>query len=318
MIVKRRTIPLRILVNEALLRRLPPNHPKRQEILKDLLIIRAGFKGEQDIDYYLSLLDDNDFHIFQDLRIPQGSKHFQIDLLLLSTKFILLIENKNMPGIIEFDPDFKQVFRRYNDTTEVYDCPIDQVKRQVYQFRNWLKKHNINPLPLEFLVTYSNHGSILQNPSKNQEVFDRVSKGGNLIFKIGEFQNSHQKEILTLKDIKKLTKLLIKSHEPETASIRKYNISPSEIIPGILCPACDRFSMERISRKWYCLHCGTSSTSAHEQAILDYFLLIGRTITNMQLRKFLLMPSRTIATYLLGNMDLKHTGSTKNRVYSKT
>lgn len=315
MIAKRRTTPRRILVNEALLRRLPPNHPKRPDILKDLLIKRAGFKGEQDMDYYLSLLNENNFYILQDLRIPLGTNYFQIDFLLLSTKFALLIENKNIPGIIEFDPAFKQVFRTYNDSTEIYDCPVDQVKRQVYQFRNWLKKHNIDPLPLEFLVTYSNHGSILQNPSKNQEVYNRVCKGGQLVFKVDEFQNRHQREFLSIKDVKKLTKLLIKSHEPEKADISKYNLSPSDIIPGIQCPMCNQFHMERISRKWYCSHCGTTSTNAHEQAILDYFLLIGPTMTNKELRGFLRLPSRSTSTILLRNMNLQHTGNTKNRVY---
>ncbi|WNF25287.1 nuclease-related domain-containing protein [Mesobacillus jeotgali] len=314
--MKQRTIPLRILVNEALLRRLPPNHPKRQDILKDLLIKRAGFKGEQDMDYYISLLDDKDFYIFQDLRIPLGPNYFQIDFLLLSTKFALLIENKNMPGIIEFDPDFNQVLRKHNDQAEVYDDPVLQVKRQIYQFRNWLINHQLTPLPLEFLVTYSNTGSILQNPSKNQEIYDRVCKGGKLVFKVAEYQQRHQKEILSMKEIKKLTKLLIKSHEPKKATIDRYNISPSEILPGVLCPACSRGPMERISGKWFCPQCKTTSTSAHEQAILDYLFLLGPTITNKQLRRFLLIPSRTVATYLLGNMNLQHTGGTKNRVYS--
>lgn len=315
--MKKRTIPQRIIVNEALLRRIPPNHPKRQEILKDLLIKRAGFKGEQDMDYYISLLNEDDFHIFQDLRIPLGKNHFQIDFLLLSTKFALLIENKNMPGIIEFDPDFNQVLRIYNDQTEVYDDPVLQVKRQVYQFRNWLKNLQIPPLPFEYLVTYSNTGSILKNPSKNREVFDRVCKGGKLVFKIEEYQNQHQNELLSIKDIKKLTKLLIKNHAAEKASIEKYNISPSEILPGVLCQSCSRPHMARVSGNWYCPHCETSSPNAHEQAILDYFLLIGPTVSNKQLRKFLLIPSRALATQLLKDMELPHTGGTKNRVYSQ-
>lgn len=315
MIVKKRTIPHRIHVNEALLRRLPLNYPKRQEILQDLLIEKAGLKGEQDMDYYISLLKEDDFYILQDLRIPLGTNHFQIDFLLLSTKFALLIENKNMPGIIEFDPDFQQVIRHHNEKTEVYDDPVLQVKRQVYQFRNWMKKNHIAPLPLESLVTYSNHRSILQNPSKNPEIYDRVCKGGKLVFKVDDYQTCHQKEYMSLKELKKLTKLLIKSHEPKRATISKYNISPSEIIPGIICPNCDHFHMERISRSWYCPHCGMTSPNAHEQAILDYFLLIDSTISNKRLRNFLLMPSRSIATNLLGNMNLQYTGTTKNRVY---
>lgn len=315
LIVKKREIPLRILIDEALLRRLPLNHPKRGEITQDLLIRRAGYKGEQDMDYYLSLLNDSEFYILQNIRLPLGQNHFQIDFLILSISFFLLIENKNMPGIIEFDPDFNQVIRRHNDKTEIYDDPVMQVKRQLIQLVHWLKLNRFTIPPLEFLVTYSNQGSILQNPTKNEEIYKRVCKGGSAIMKIEEFKNRYKKEIFSQKDIKRLSKLLIKSHEPEGSHLSKFNLTPADFIPGVACPSCSRLYMERISGSWHCTSCGTRSSDAHIQTIMDYFLIGNPSITNKQLRMLLQLPSDKTASRILLKMNLPFSGTTKNRVY---
>jgi hypothetical protein len=315
LIVKKRTIPLRILIDEAILRRISLNHPKRSEILQDLLIRRAGFKGEQDMDYYLSLLNDSDFYILQDLRIPLGKNHFQIDFLILSTYFILLIENKNMPGIIEFDPDFNQVIRTHNDKVEIYDDPVMQVKRQLIQLVPWLKLNHFTIPPIEFLVTYSNQGSILKNPTKNEEIFKRVCKGGSVVMKVEEFKSRHKSEIFSQKEIKKLIKLLIKSHEPEGSHISKFKLSPSDFFQGVQCPSCSQFYMERISGSWHCTSCNARSDDAHVQAIMDYFLIGNPSITNKQLRLLLRLTSDKTATRILLKMNLPFTGTTKDRVY---
>jgi hypothetical protein len=59
LIVKPRTIPLRIKICEAILRRLPNNHPKQDFIKEDLAKRRAGYYGEQALDYHLEFLDKN-------------------------------------------------------------------------------------------------------------------------------------------------------------------------------------------------------------------------------------------------------------------
>ncbi|WP_176167262.1 NERD domain-containing protein [Mesobacillus jeotgali] len=315
MIVKKRIIPLRILIDEALLRRLPLNHPKRSEILQDLLIRKSGFKGEQDMDYYLSLLNDSEFNILQDLRIPLGKNHFQIDFLILSHAFFLLIENKNMPGIIEFDPDFNQVIRKHNDKVEIYDDPVLQVKRQLIQFVHWLKLNRFTIPPIEFLVTYSNQGSILQNPTKNEEIYKRVCKGGSVVMKVEEFKNKHKKDIFSEKELKKLTKLLIKSHQPEGSHLSKFNLSPADFLQGVACPSCRQLYMERISGSWHCTSCGYRSADAHVQVIMDYFLIGNPSITNKQLRRLLRLSSDKTASRILLKMDLPFSGTTKNRVY---
>jgi hypothetical protein len=50
LIKKVRNVPVKIRVNEALLQRLPADHPKRSKIEEDLAIRRAGFHGEKTMD----------------------------------------------------------------------------------------------------------------------------------------------------------------------------------------------------------------------------------------------------------------------------
>lgn len=69
MIIKERKVPLSIQTREALLRRLPPNHPKRPEIKEDLKIAQAGYNGELNLDYHLAFLPEKDYRIFHDLRL---------------------------------------------------------------------------------------------------------------------------------------------------------------------------------------------------------------------------------------------------------
>jgi hypothetical protein len=50
---KRRKIPLRLHMEEALLRRLPPNHEKWAEIRRNFKKGQAGYKGEIELDFHL-------------------------------------------------------------------------------------------------------------------------------------------------------------------------------------------------------------------------------------------------------------------------
>ncbi|WP_213020645.1 nuclease-related domain-containing protein [Siminovitchia terrae] len=90
MVKKARAVPLRILVLEALLRRLPIDHPGRGTIEADLIRRKAGFKGEQSLDYFMRHLPFNGHYIFQDLRLPLSDNiFFQIDSLLLSNRYFI-------------------------------------------------------------------------------------------------------------------------------------------------------------------------------------------------------------------------------------
>ncbi|RSD29240.1 nuclease-related domain-containing protein [Mesobacillus subterraneus] len=147
MIVKRRLFPLRIKVNEVIKWRLPVNHPKLQDVIQDSMKARAGHKGEEALDYYTGLLHEDQFHIFQGLRLKSGQTHFQMDSLLLSPSFALIIEAKNMAGTLTFNSSFNQMERTLNNQTDTYEDPILQAKRHRLLLQKWLKDHHFPRSP---------------------------------------------------------------------------------------------------------------------------------------------------------------------------
>lgn len=315
MIVKRRKIPLRLKINDAILRRLPEIHPKRAEVIQDSMRFGAGHKGEVTLDYYTSLLHEEDFHIFQGLRLKTGETHFQMDSLLLSPSFAMIIESKNMAGTLTFNSQFNQMDRSLNDKTDTFDDPLLQAKRHRILLLKWLMHHHYSIIPIEFLVFSSNPSTALRNPSNDPEIYHRVCPPGRLIFKIEEFLAKYQKEVLTIKEVKKLSKLLLKSDQPPESHLPRFQIIPSEYLTGVQCPSCNRYAMERYSGTWNCHHCGATSKDAHIQALEDYFLLINPTINNQQFRSFVHLPSQKLASKLLANSNLTPMGKTKNRTY---
>ncbi|WP_168413044.1 nuclease-related domain-containing protein [Bacillus salacetis] len=148
MIVKKRSVPVRIQQNEALLGRLDPCHPKRELIQEDLSKRAAGYKGECSVDYYLSFLSEKEYHIFHSLRLPPKDVHFQLDILLISPKRIILLEVKNISGTVVFGDPFNQLVRLKDDVETGFENPITQVRRQRFQLIKWLSKNNNFPLPL--------------------------------------------------------------------------------------------------------------------------------------------------------------------------
>lgn len=315
MIVKRRKFPLRIKINDAILRRLPVNHPILPEVIQDSIKTRSGHKGEETLDYYTSLLHEDEFHIFQGIRLNSGQTHFQIDSLLLSPSFALIIDAKNMVGTLTFQSPFNQMERTFNDKTDTYEDPILQVKRHRLLLMKWLKDHHFPQIPIEYLVFSSNPSTALKNPYNDEEVYLRVCPSGKIIFKIEEFKSKYKKEFLSEKELKKLSRHLLKSDVPPGAHLHQFKISPFEYLTGVQCPSCSKYAMERYSGTWNCTHCGSASKDAHQQAIEDYFYLINDTISNKQFREFLHIHSPKTATTLLSKSTLKCHGTTRRSYY---
>ncbi|MED1098241.1 MULTISPECIES: nuclease-related domain-containing protein [Bacillus] len=89
-----------------MLRNLPSNHPKIPLITEELKKRTAGYRGETALDFPLSFIAEKDYFIFHDLRLQDSSRYFQMDTLVLSQKFALILEVKNIAGSLYFDPTF--------------------------------------------------------------------------------------------------------------------------------------------------------------------------------------------------------------------
>lgn len=317
MIVKERTIPLRIQQIKALLRRLPKDHRKRPQIEEDLAKREAGFRGEQSLDYHLKFLNHKEYYILHDLRLHH-SVPFQIDTLILSPNFFLIIEVKNISGTLIFEKYSKQLIRLIEGNEEGFPNPLTQVQRQQQRLKEWMDHQKLLPVPIEYLVVVSKSSTILKTSNGNYHIYNRVLHADHLEEKVKELEAIYDKPILEKKQIQEITDLLMKNNFPITDNIlQQYGIDPSELIKGVQCPNCNSYPMVRKFSTWYCSLCKFTSKKAHIQALNDYFLLINSSISNRAFREFLLISSRSIASKLLASMNLPFSGTNKGRIYHR-
>ncbi|WP_246943804.1 nuclease-related domain-containing protein [Bacillus pinisoli] len=317
MIVKKRSKPIRLLTNEALLRRIPPDFPTRSEIEADFKKRKAGYRGEQALDYHLSMLDDRNYIILQDLRLPIYNTFFQIDTLILTPHYALVIEVKNMAGTLLFDTKFNQLIRIYRDKQEGFTDPITQVKLQAQHLAKFLEPFHYT-LPIKTLVVISNPSTIIKAEDEEaaRTIQNQVIHAYRLPTHIQELPTPSSKPHLDSKALKKLVKLFAKFHSTPHFDMKEaYQVHPSDIKDGVQCPNCHHIPMKRVSTKWSCPMCMETTKTAHIQAIFDYFLLCSPYITTRAAANFLQVTSVHLAYRLLSNMNLKFKGKTKARLY---
>lgn len=315
LIKKKRTTPHILKQVRALKRRLSRDHPQYTLICHEEKKRSIGFKGEMAIDYYLAELAD-DYWIYHDLRLPIHQSHFQIDTLILTCSFIQIIEIKSLAGVVYIDPVFKQMIRTLNGKEEGFLDPIAQVKLQKTHLIQWLAIHHFPRLPVADFVTISSPETILKTQPGNSTIPRKICHMHQVIDRIHALASGSRKKILTPAERERLSAKLVDSYTPLQKNIlQHYHIDKKDLITGVHCPSCHVIPMNRIQGAWHCPNCECKSTTAHQETLEDYFLLISDQITNREFRKWAQLDSRSTATRLLRASHLSVSGNKKNRTY---
>lgn len=318
MIIKSREIPRDMLQLEALDQRLLANHPQKEIVSQKARNLRTGYKGEISLNYTLEMLPGTDYYIIHNLRLSDKTGFFQIDTLLFSQKYALIIEAKNIYGVITYD-DLGQVTRIADDgdIEEGFSNPVDQVIKQQYRLRNWLSRHDFPVFPLEKLVVYSNPRTILRNVKNKKTVSETVIHNARLFSKIIALNETYHKQAVSDIQIKEIATSLMDAHTPkeEIDIMKKYHVSYDELQRGVICPYCGFLPMQRIHGKWKCPHCKGHSRTAHQSTLKDYDQLMGRTINNREARDFLQLDSIHVTKKILQKEGLEQIGNTSARTY---
>ncbi|MEH7384189.1 nuclease-related domain-containing protein [Bacillus sp. JJ1521] len=314
MIRKVRTIPIEILILVALIRRLAQDHPKIPEIQFELAKRKKGYRGELSLNYYLDLIDKSEFLILHDIRLQDGKTFFQIDTLMITPHFYLILEVKNIAGTLYFEDESNQMIRTLNNEEEGMSNPILQAKRHSRQLTNWLQQRKLPTLPIENLVIVSDPKTIIK--ASRSSIFTKVMHSANLPFTFEKIQKRHTKETLTMKEMRKIAATIEKHHTPKQPDfLTKFAIQKEEIRKGVHCPECFTLPIERKRGYWFCESCCSKSKNAFIQSLQDYMLLIKPTITNEELRDFLQISSGKLAFQLLKSMNPEFEGENKSRIY---
>jgi hypothetical protein len=319
LIMKKLTPPQRLFLTQILKIRLILGHSKYQEIEKDLAKRWAGYWGEIALANYVKELPHDKYLIFHDLQLKYNGIHFQIDTLLLSQNYILIIEAKNIAGTLTFDNVFKQLIRTHDDgTEESFEDPRVQCQRLQSLLRNWLVKNGCNLLPVDTLVFFKSTSTILKTNSGDKTDFSKVCKGRDLFNKIESMEQRNHQERVDTDTLTKIGKLLLSQHSPKPIDILKeYNLTEKDIRSGVCCPddKCNYIPMNFKRGKWICPACQTSSKDAILKSLSHYFYLYKPTMTNLELRNYLHLPSPDTTQKVVHKLNLQTTGKTKDRLY---
>ncbi|MFL6561223.1 MAG: NERD domain-containing protein [Bacillus sp. (in: firmicutes)] len=313
------TPPERLFLTEILKIRLIKGHSKYQEIERDLAKRWAGYWGEIALANYVKELPHDKYHIFHDLQLQINGIPFQIDTLLLSQNYILIIEAKNIAGTLTFDNTFNQLIRTNEDgTEESFEDPRVQCLRLQSLLRNWLIKNHCNLLPVDTLIFFKSTRTILKTNTGDKTDFTKICKGRDLFNKIEGMEQRYTHERIDQETMNKIGNLLLNQHSPKPIYILKeYNLTKKDIRSGVCCPnnQCNYIPMNYKRGNWGCPSCLTTSKDAILKTLTHYFYLYKPTITNQEIRVFLHLTSPNTTQKALHKLNLQTTGNTKNRVY---
>ncbi|MDM5329600.1 nuclease-related domain-containing protein [Neobacillus sp. CF12] len=290
--------------------RLAANHPIVPVLQAKQSAIEAGIGGEQRVtealQKYRFPFKNNIFH---DLSLSSDT-NFQMDHLIKTPHFGVILETKNMSGSLEFRENPPQLVQKKDDgQINYYESPVVQLERNIELLTAWLSQRNID-LPLYGAI-------VLAYPKQHVEIPPANTK---LLFPnlIPPFIKdlSQQGTKLDTSTFNRLSSDLLKSHRTFIPKpiCESYQIGLNHIQPGVRCGTCGKIRMDKLPRTWHCPICKVNDHLAHRGSLAEWFLVVKRTITNRECREFLGVDIHT-ATRILSSMQLKYKGTFRNRIY---
>ncbi|AIF45579.1 nuclease-related domain-containing protein [Virgibacillus sp. SK37] len=299
-----RTKPTSLKKYEALLQRLRPNHPNLMEVESKAAREMHGYEGEKLVDYHTDFLTE-DFTVVHQLTLKLRGKLFQMDTVVIGENGIYLVEIKNNKGVVTFNTTLKQ-FSRENGEKEIgYRYPITQVELQKLKLEHWLQQQGYPAVPIYPLIAISKPSTIIKVSGDEEEVARKVHHAEYIPKEILDLDRMNASDIKLPHE--KIGRLLLRASSEYNANIlQEHGVLLSDLLPGIYCSYCNRLGMERGHNTWMCNHCQKKDQKAHLQALADYFLLVGPSISNSQAQYWLQHNEKSSITRMLRGAGLYH------------
>ena len=154
-------------------------------LTEKIKLLELGLNGENSVLFELQ----NSFlplHILHDVRIAHNNLKAQIDFVVLTRKFILVIEVKNYFGNIlvnEKDEFIRQVYKGNKLAfQEGFYSPVRQVERQVEVFESYMKDMGaVTRTPIKSVVVFSNNRTVINTKKASKHVKEKILRVDSLV-----------------------------------------------------------------------------------------------------------------------------------------
>ncbi|MFJ3391120.1 MULTISPECIES: nuclease-related domain-containing protein [unclassified Lysinibacillus] len=311
MLLKKREVSSKQLTLEMLERRLPKSHPKTTYYQDMLNRTRAGYAGEQRVDReWQSIYLEQTHYLLHDVALKdEGGSIHQMDTLLMSQNFILIVEIKNIVGRVEYMEDNHQFIRiTSDDKVDGFRNPFDQVKRHARMLRRLFQMSG-HHIPIEYIVVSANPNMIMTSSLSAHPII-HVS---GLAEKVEQLFKQHQQAYLSKEVLREFSEQILTMHKPTQWTL---DMNVDELKKGVLCSKCDyRFVMHYRQGKWRCENCGGRDDQAFNNALKDYRHMYGEFISNSLFQDFFGISCAKTVYKILKSLQLQEVGAKKDRKY---
>ncbi|MBW9173358.1 HRDC domain-containing protein [Clostridium estertheticum] len=170
------------VLNELLLR-LNSNN-KRQLVNKEIIAIKMGLKGESTVDFELRNCTFP-FLYLHDIRIEYDDLVVQIDYLVITKKYICVMETKQLLGDVNINKDgeFIRAYKSksgYENKTGMYS-PIEQNKKHVNLIKKILKDvFDADKVPVKSIIVMANPAAIIRKTYASKEIQNQIIRAEKL------------------------------------------------------------------------------------------------------------------------------------------
>ncbi len=250
--------------------------------------------------------------IIPDFHAKLHSKRFvQIDTLIITRSYILILEVKNIVGTIDFKNYQSQIVRTLNDETTPLGYPFIQLDRNIDGISNILRKYGLNP-PIHSALVFPSNNVIIENSPKTRNIFF-VKQLPLFIQRLNDLPNKLSEE--SFHDICEIF-TNINGDFIEKSLCDRFSIDPKELKKGIICSNCGELLQQRTRRTWICIACGQADVNPIPRNIEDLFILIKPEITMNDCLHYLQVKSRHTLNNNLVKMKLPKKGVRRATVYT--
>ena len=212
---------------------------KKKLIDRDIMYLTYGMEGEKNVSYeiknsYIPML------VLHDIRIEDGESVAQMDYILITKSFILVLETKALSGDITVNESGEFIRYFKNKAGKVYRkegiySPVAQNERHVRILTEYLKKNKmIKKYPIYSCVVIANSKSVINKYKAPKEIQSQIIKYDQLTFFIKEKLNYHKikQDFKFLDKVEySIGKFLLENNKPiEFDYYKKYSLSEEDFI----------------------------------------------------------------------------------------
>lgn len=296
-----------------LIARIPPDHRKVNYLREQLYRIGAGYSGECNVDSYIERSRfPKSTKIFTDVHLRISPKFtFQIDTLIITERYVLIVEVKNIKGTIRFvqnPPHLEQVLETGHEA--VIDCPVYQIESNKLNLDEWFFQRGINLKTIGLVVLANPNTKVKDVPQDFPIIYKK-----QIPFYLQSLRRSEP--VLSPAQINEISrKIAIEQQEFNPFPLCSYfNIDHQDLRTGFVCHYCNQLLQRKSSRTWCCQSCEKDVKNPYESGISDWFMLVKNSLTNEECRKFLDLKDSNAARYVLSTSLLVKKGKSTRTFY---